>query len=406
MPTSKPKPKPKKKPTNAKPLNIHIISRPNQPLHSKGVPLNIHMTSRRRTNDPDVNHLDTAEFRKLVGIDERALHANGNNYIHTIKDHYGLTDYNSQNLDIRYFNRHKVMDYSEFTAPFWYVFITRPDLNIATHLGILADQYTTNPYMRELMARDSLILESLSKRQTAKLHTPFLNVFTKHSTGYQCIDDSVNTIDVGATFFGHKITYGINNDKDRAGKTFSLELVDNNDLIVYHTLRPWVQYIHDVSGGAKISPKAEYRTDMILDYAVSLYYFLVDVDGTTIKYWEKLAGVFPTTIPDSSFSAQSGEVKTNVKHQVTFNYSIKDNSMNPVILSEFNNCYDNHGTSDRYVPVYDTHWGGHAESLCGVPFVEKTGTGATTRFMLRWRPYSEDSVADTNKSHTNKPIAK
>ena len=101
----------------------------------------------------------------------------------------------------------------------------------------------------------------------------------------------------------------------------------------------WVDYINAVKIN-RISPSrgtSSDSTDYILekkvDYASSVYYFLLDADGCTIKYYAKYTGVFPTNVPYSAMSFKLGE--SNIKKlSIQYQYSFKED-LNPEILDEF-----------------------------------------------------------------------
>lgn len=72
----------------------------------------------------------------------------------------------------------------------------------------------------------------------------------------------------------------------------------------------------------------------ILDYMCSIYYFMLDPDGKTIKYWSKYTGCWPSVIPYSSLAYSKGNTDA-IDVNLSFNYIIKED-MNPQTLKDFN----------------------------------------------------------------------
>ena len=78
----------------------------------------------------------------------------------------------------------------------------------------------------------------------------------------------------------------------------------------------------------------------------SIYYFVLNPDGKTIKYWIKYTGCYPTEIPSTSLQYNRGSSE-NVELNLTFQYTLKE-EMNPDILKEFNLISLNFAGLDQY----------------------------------------------------------
>jgi hypothetical protein len=72
----------------------------------------------------------------------------------------------------------------------------------------------------------------------------------------------------------------------------------------------------------------------IIDYMSSIYYFVLEPDGKTLKYWAKYTGCWPNQIPYSQMSYRRGE-STMVELEGTFVYTSKED-MSVAILEDFN----------------------------------------------------------------------
>ena len=95
----------------------------------------------------------------------------------------------------------------------------------------------------------------------------------------------------------------------------------------------WVKYMENLSNGV-FNPNPEMVRARKLDYMSSLFYFVFEPDGRTLKYWVKFTGCFPTEIPSSSLGYQKGSSEA-VSVSIPFQYNVKE-EMDPDILKEFN----------------------------------------------------------------------
>ena len=146
------------------------------------------------------------------------------------------------------------------------------------------------------------------------------------------------------------------------------------------------------------SPKDKYIKNNMLDYATSVYDFIVDETGENIIYWAKFTGCIPTAVPmsDMSFNKNSGaETKISIpfsyfycEHMdrnilLDFQYnSLGYNAMN----NEFKNKPMNPFPIEQTIPIYseNTFLG---KSYVGRPVIfygndSKRGP----IFKLRWLP--------------------
>lgn len=280
---------------------------------------------------------------------------------------------------LEYFNRFNLVEaYDEMMGTHQYVFITRPDMNLIEGEE-LVDGIKKIPYMSELYRHEygKKILESF--QQDTGFNGGFIPVLFNKVRGYTPVDDENEAIERGESIFGHKIIYGKHNIKTRAAGTIQLPFKENKNLVVYKTIKAWCDYIENVSLGL-CAPKRKYIRRPQLDYAVSIFYIVVD-RSMKLLYWEKLIGCFPVNVPNSSFAYTYGNI-IDPEYNITFRYSIKDRSLNPVILSEFNDL--SHSTDDPdsyYVPLWDTARDMHGIPYVNTPFVVRKGED----FYLRWK---------------------
>lgn len=284
-------------------------------------------------------------------------------------------------------NRYRIQEPNGSIGTRSFVFMTRPDLSIRTYGEggvVLKDDFKKHPfftYVAGLPYYGDLILGSLQGGLASNYNSHFLPIITNTVKGYSPTDAELETAERGETFHGHKVIYGKHNFKHRTANSITLPFQDTRDLLLYLTVKVWMEYINGVSIGW-FSPNREYIHEPQLDYAVSLYYIATKEDMEEIVYWEKLVGVFPTSSPDSLFDYREGDYGKALEYNVTFAYSSR-RVLDPVSLGELNYIYTIGGKryseadfKPNYNPTLDTH---------GVPYV--TGPYITVKdnkYMLRW----------------------
>lgn len=238
-----------------------------------------------------------------------------------------------------------------------YVFMTKPHLNIALNEKI-GDAFI-NSIKRSSSETAKQIVADLDGLHGGGTHTKFINLITNSVEAFETKDISLKTRDIGETFLGEKLYWGDTMFESMGGDNFTLEFTEYSDMSITLLHKTWVDYIHAVKTN-KIQP---YRADMhgnttgvdyvklrMVDYASSLYYFLLDVDGQTIKYFAKYTGVFPVSVPYSAMSFNLGESHVK-KLNIQYQYSFKED-MDPRILDEFAYLTDS-GISEKYDKYID-----------------------------------------------------
>ena len=135
-------------------------------------------------------------------------------------------------------------------------------------------------------------------------------------------------------------------------------------------LKVLTEYINAVYRGTA-RPKEKYYTKHILDYAISIYYFLTDQTGEDILFFSKYTGCFPTAAPSSNFSDTLDSPIKLPTYSVPFSYAKKDD-YNPLNLAEFNHLSSELGFSGIAVAGQDDYLA--HRTFVGAPFVD-TETG-------------------------------
>ncbi|WP_171567733.1 hypothetical protein, partial [Brevibacillus sp. MCWH] len=125
------------------------------------------------------------------------------------------------------------------------------------------------------------------------------------ANSFELSDEFIKTVEHGETLTGYKVQYGKNNIESNSSGSFSISYIDDAEFNIYKTHKAWIEYISRVYRG-EVTPKRDYIQKKILDYTVSVYYFICGPDGETILFWSKYFGVFPTNTPSSASSWSKG----------------------------------------------------------------------------------------------------
>lgn len=244
---------------------------------------------------------------------------------------FGLTGWDQTNK----LNRFKIIHPDGVFQPATgYVFMTKPDLNIfSTSSDIrteISDRYEFYDMTRNIKNRSILRQLQISNATD----NGFINMITNYAENFDLSDDVIKTDETATAFMGWNVVYGGTTVDSRKADTFSISYTDDKDIGLYKLHYIWVEYINLIKKGM-IEPKLEHKKNRILDYASSLFYFLVAEDGEKIIYAAKYTGVFPTNIPNSAFNWAQGNF-TLPKFSITYQYNFKDDMKLTAICSDFN----------------------------------------------------------------------
>lgn len=235
--------------------------------------------------------------------------------------------YNSFNR----FKNHEGMDFLE--SGIGYFFFTKPQLNLSGQdESLLKIHY---PFI--YMYKDKAAYTNMFNGRN------FVYPLTNLGTGFDTHDIVMETDEYSNTFRGYKMVAPTTTVKSEVAGDFSINYLETSDMYVttYHKI--WLDYIQGVREGVLkpipgaikgLSNKTGKNRTGYIDYMCSVYYFLLDVDGQSIKYWAKYTGVFPTNLPYSTFKWEQGQSELR-KMSINYQYNYKED-MNPILLEEFN----------------------------------------------------------------------
>lgn len=263
------------------------------------------------------------------------------------------------------------------------VFFTRPDINLVDESMNLHEQAANDGRMYHIYKSNPKIITSLSAG-FSNIHyfNPLLSNF---ADSLEVMDESVDTLETGETFSGYKILYSKHNVKSVTAGTMSIKFRDIFNLAITKQMQVMIDYQSKVYKGLMI-PKAEYIYDKVLDYAFNVYYFLLDRDMETIRFWTVYYGVFPINVPKSPLSYDRGSSVSMPELNVSFAYYHRED-LNPIALTEFNALGNGTTNGYKYSELYNSKIASVGPTWVGVPFIEsfKSHLGEEL-FRLRFRP--------------------
>lgn len=235
----------------------------------------------------------------------------------------------------RKLNRFKIVHPDEvFEYAVGYVFMSKPDLNIFESRNVINESFTKRYEFGDI-SKNPIDQRVLSQLQISMANdNGFINMITNYAENFDLIDDVIKTDETAAAFMGWNMVYGGTSVDSRKSDSFSISYTDNRGIGLYKLHYVWVEYINLVKKGM-IKPKSTYIQNRIIDYASSLYYFLVSEEGEKIIYAAKYTGVFPTSIPNSAFSWSQGNFNPP-KFSITYQYNFKEDMKLSSICGDFN----------------------------------------------------------------------
>lgn len=284
---------------------------------------------------------------------------------------------------VNYYNRFKTANPDNVLQKgFPHVFFVRPNCNILKNTSSLRDELKSNEtFMYTWNSAPSAVRQLTIANG---LSHDFMLSLSNAAASFSLSDEYINTDTYGKTFTGYKVAYGKNNIESKTAGTFEVTYNDTHDLHIYQIHRLWVEYINGVYRGS-ITPSKETIINKILDYVGAVYYFLTAEDGETIIFWSKYYGVFPSTIPSSQYSWGDGNVVSDTKLNITYQFSFKED-FNPYSILEFNHNA-NVKNNMIYEPVYNSELGHSGNTWVGAPFIEvnKNSSEGIYEYKLRFR---------------------
>jgi len=272
------------------------------------------------------------------------------------------------------FSRFGVIDYyNKLDTSKEYVFFTKPDINLFSNNGHqLTEDAARNPIIYDIYKKYPHMLKQL---QLSASTGPFINVLTNSLMNTADVPGITSEVlETSSTVYGSKLFYRKHSFKSDEGHELGLEFQDTKYLEIYAMFKALDEYIRMRSMGT-IKAKDTYIQNNILDDQIAIYKFIVASDHTTILFYAKFTGCFPTTVPREAFSELDEKLIYSIPFKTTW---VED--MDPTILFEFNNLVKN--TSGSAIPLYNKDLGHVNGQWVNMPYISISSTGKNK---LMWR---------------------
>jgi hypothetical protein len=237
---------------------------------------------------------------------------------------------------------------------------------------------TAAPFMTNMLKCHPVLTKFLMGKDGRGNHN-MIPILSHCCTGLDISDELIETVEAHESYTGWKVIYGKSNIKSRTAGTINVAFTDDNMLSIYKILKIWIEYISAVYRG-EASPFRVYADTHVLDYAISIYYFLCKENDEDILFWCKYTGCFPTAAPASNFSDTIDKQIARPSYTVPFSFAKKDD-YNPIDIYEFNQLTK--GDAYAYIPTYNEKTMHVHKSFVGAPFVDTLD--GTQLFKLRFR---------------------
>ena len=305
-----------------------------------------------------------------------------------------------------------------------YVFFTRPDLNLLFHSGGALEQVNSHTESAMLWRRNPELFKLLTDSTRCEDSDNNFNLLLSNQVmNFELTDETLKIKEAGKSWEGYEMTYGHTYDGRSSGE-FSCAFMDTSDLSIYHYIKLWMTYIHNVSRGewkpsynlarkntndplvstgdvlppgiqgpADSKPRinSSHVYTRTLDYGASANVIICGPDGEDILFWSRYYGIFPVSTSSSSLSWNLRDgVKFPDSLSIKFRYSYKLD-LSPISLLEFNsnaNIQNLDGSGALYENSYNVNYNHSARPFVGAPFIE----------MKFQEPISTNGMFRTNSS--------
>ena len=248
------------------------------------------------------------------------------------------------------------------------IIFTRPDLNLFDRGGNRVPNVANDPRTNLILSNHRRLGELLTERCTGRESHKFNPLLSNLAQSLEVSDDNVQLLTTGETYVGYKMQYSKHNIESLTSGTLNIKFKETYDLAITRMHQLWVDYESNVYRGIFV-PRDEYIWRKVLDYACDVYYFLLDRDNETIRFWSKYYGVFPQNVPKSTFGWDAGSTVSLPEVSVTYSYIYKED-LSPVALLEFNkNAGVSPGTKPIRINNYNAKEGLNGTTWVGAPFI-------------------------------------
>lgn len=163
----------------------------------------------------------------------------------------------------------------------------------------------------------SLLKFTTGETYNLTMHT-FIPFLTPRVESLQLPDYTIKQNVLVQPYTKYSIPYTTSAIESTTGGSFDITFREDKFYSIHKLFYAWIYYqdkvMHDV-----FKPKSKYLMYNAIDYATSIYDFLVDETGENVIYWAKYTGCVPTSIPMSDLSFNKGGT-AEAKISIPFSY--------------------------------------------------------------------------------------
>jgi hypothetical protein len=224
----------------------------------------------------------------------------------------------------------------------------------------------------------------------------FIPYITTRVESLQLPDYTIKQNQIIQPYTHYTVPYTTSALESTTGGTFDMTFREDKYFSIHKLFYGWIYYQNNVMRNI-FRPKDKYLYYNALDYATSIYDFIVDDTGENIVYWAKYTGCVPTSVPmsDLSFNRNSG---AETKCSVSFSYFMHEHMDRNILMDfQYNSlgyvAMNKHFANNKLypfdinktVPIYDqdTFIG---KNFVGRPVIFHTKKDGRNVFKLRWLP--------------------
>lgn len=275
--------------------------------------------------------------------------------------------------------------FNDFTRTTEYLFFTKPDLNLT---GEDAGTTCSNPadkvssFFQDALDRYPEVAEMLQYSKNTRM--PFAPLLSNAVTGSLDLPGiSADSIETAKNVFGTFISYRGTSMKSDQDYDFSLDFRDDKYLDVYMYFKMYDEY-EKLKWSGLVGPKSVYRLAKVVHDQTSIFKFIVDADGMSVRYFAWVVGVYPVSVPRDSMS----NIGTDTNFSVNFKAQFAED-LNPRIIWAFNRAAASgaRGISTGY-PLFDLSEKLADGDWATMPFIKErpggTNKGSRDKYYLQW----------------------
>jgi len=304
-----------------------------------------------------------------------------------------------------------------FLTGFAFTFVTKPSLFIYPYKPV-ATAGTIEKLAYENMTKDHIFSQFLASESmnindkflaeqlsfyngifpSEYVRSNFLPIFTNRSKNFSTLDVTLGQVESFDTRQGFRMPMPTHKNESIGAGSLSITCMETSNLDFMKMMTLWVNYITNVTDGT-FNANPEMIRNGVIDYASSIYYFVVEPDGRTLKYWAKYTGCWPTTIPQSNLSFSRGSQEA-IDTEIQFVYSSKED-MNPSILEDFNRVSLNYFEETMLNIEQDEY-----PSIRNSPLLSKSAIRANVNYIKELRgPMVFYKASSFENSGNNTPLS-